>query len=186
MSRLPIPHFINQIKTKLGFDRTLTASGEDVVDAINKQSQQLTNLGPENVLTSDSTTAALAAAQGKALNQQINNAVSNNFNTTPTLLEAGVIHTTQTECLIVVEIIFTAAQYNGYDVIINGITVKAIGFTGTESVEGRFVDCYRLHPGDSITVLINDFAGTTGTIKKYELASQEVNHEICSNTVFQW
>lgn len=44
MSRLPIPHFINQIKTKLGFDRTLTASGEDVVDAVNKQSQQLANI----------------------------------------------------------------------------------------------------------------------------------------------
>lgn len=44
MSRLPIPHFINQIKTKLGFDRTLTASGEDVVDAVNKQSQQIGTL----------------------------------------------------------------------------------------------------------------------------------------------
>lgn len=36
MSRLPIPHIINTIKTKLGFDRTMTASGEDVVDAVNK------------------------------------------------------------------------------------------------------------------------------------------------------
>ena len=41
MSRLPIPHIINTIKTKLGFDRTMTAPGEDVVDAVNKQSQQI-------------------------------------------------------------------------------------------------------------------------------------------------
>lgn len=52
MSRLPIPHIINTIKTKLGFDRTMTASGEDVVDAVNKQSQQIdkktnqTNIAP--------------------------------------------------------------------------------------------------------------------------------------------
>ena len=71
MSRLPIPHIINTIKTKLGFDRTMTASGEDVVDAVNKQSQQIDELGPYNGLDSDSTTAALAAAQGKALNQKI-------------------------------------------------------------------------------------------------------------------
>lgn len=38
MSRLPIPHFIQEIKAKLGFDRALTASGADVVDAVNKQS----------------------------------------------------------------------------------------------------------------------------------------------------
>ena len=68
MSRLPIPHIINTIKTKLGFDRTMTASGEDVVDAVNKQSQQIEDLGPYNGLDSDSTTAALSAAQGKALN----------------------------------------------------------------------------------------------------------------------
>lgn len=41
MSRLPIPHFIQEIKAKLGFDRTMTASGDDVVDAVNKQSQQI-------------------------------------------------------------------------------------------------------------------------------------------------
>lgn len=44
MSRLPIPHFIQEIKTKLGFDRAMTASGEDVVDAVNKQSQQIGTL----------------------------------------------------------------------------------------------------------------------------------------------
>ena len=44
MSKLPIPHIINTIKTKLGFDRTMTAPGEDVVDAVNKQSQQIGNL----------------------------------------------------------------------------------------------------------------------------------------------
>ena len=37
MSRLPIPRFIQEIKTKLGFDRTMTAPGSDVVDAVNKQ-----------------------------------------------------------------------------------------------------------------------------------------------------
>lgn len=45
MSRLPIPRFIQEIKTKLGFDRTMTAPGEDIVDAVNKQSQQIANLG---------------------------------------------------------------------------------------------------------------------------------------------
>ena len=44
MSRLPIPNIINTIKTKLGFDRALTASGEDVVDAVNKQAQQISGL----------------------------------------------------------------------------------------------------------------------------------------------
>lgn len=43
MSRLPIPHFINQIKTKLGFDRTLTASGADVVDAVNTLSNNVSS-----------------------------------------------------------------------------------------------------------------------------------------------
>lgn len=67
MSRLPIPHIINTIKTKLGFDRTMTAPGEDIVDAVNKQSQQIDDLGPYNGLDSDSVVAALSAAQGKAL-----------------------------------------------------------------------------------------------------------------------
>lgn len=70
MSRLPIPHFIQEIKTKLGFDRTMTASGDDVVDAVNKQSQQIDELGPYNGLDSDSTAAALSAAQGKALDEK--------------------------------------------------------------------------------------------------------------------
>ena len=55
MSRLPIPHIINQIKTKLGFDRTLTASGEDVVDAVNKQSQQIGTLALRGSVTASST-----------------------------------------------------------------------------------------------------------------------------------
>lgn len=41
MSRLPIPHIINMIKTKLGFDRTMTAPGEDVVDAVNKNATEI-------------------------------------------------------------------------------------------------------------------------------------------------
>lgn len=44
MSRLPIPRFIQEIKTKLGFDRTMTAPGADVVDAVNKQAGQIVTL----------------------------------------------------------------------------------------------------------------------------------------------
>ena len=36
VSKYPILHYIDEIKTKLGFDRTMTAPGNDVVDAINK------------------------------------------------------------------------------------------------------------------------------------------------------
>ena len=43
----------------------------NVADVLNYQSQQIEYLGPVNVLTSDSTTAALSAAQGKVLNQKI-------------------------------------------------------------------------------------------------------------------
>lgn len=44
MIKPPYTKWINDIKTKLGFNRTMTASGEDVVDAVNKQSQQILNL----------------------------------------------------------------------------------------------------------------------------------------------
>ena len=44
----------------------------DLDSRVSNQSQQILNLGPLNVLTSDSTAAALSAAQGKELNQQIN------------------------------------------------------------------------------------------------------------------
>lgn len=40
----PYTKWINDIKTKLGFNRTMTASGADVVDAVNKQSQQIGTL----------------------------------------------------------------------------------------------------------------------------------------------
>jgi len=40
----PYTKWINDIKAKLGFTRTMTASGEDVVDAVNKQSQQIRDL----------------------------------------------------------------------------------------------------------------------------------------------
>lgn len=71
MIKPPYTKWINDIKTKLGFNRTMTASGEDVVDAVNKQAQQIEDLGPYNGLDSASTTMALAAAQGKALNNSI-------------------------------------------------------------------------------------------------------------------
>ena len=67
MIKPPYTKWINDIKTKLGFNRTMTASGADVVDAVNKQSQQIEDLGPYNGLDSDSIIAALSAAQGKAL-----------------------------------------------------------------------------------------------------------------------
>lgn len=44
MIKPPYTKWINDIKTKLGFSRTMTASGEDVVDAVNKQSQQISKL----------------------------------------------------------------------------------------------------------------------------------------------
>lgn len=67
MIKPPYTKWINDIKTKLGFNRTMTASGEDVVDAVNKQADEITDLGPYNGLDSDSIVAALSAAQGKAL-----------------------------------------------------------------------------------------------------------------------
>ena len=45
----------------------------DLDQRVSNQSQQIDKLGPNNTLTSDSTTAALSAAQGKALKQQIGN-----------------------------------------------------------------------------------------------------------------
>ena len=49
-----------------------TVDGQTTVESVLAvQSQKITALGPVNNLTSDSTTAALAAAQGKALNQRV-------------------------------------------------------------------------------------------------------------------
>ena len=44
MIKPPYTKWINDIKTKLGFNRTMTASGEDVVDAVNKQYEALNGL----------------------------------------------------------------------------------------------------------------------------------------------
>ena len=44
MGKHPILHYINEIKNKLGFSRTMIASGADVVDAVNKQAGQIVNL----------------------------------------------------------------------------------------------------------------------------------------------
>ena len=44
MIKPPYTKWINDIKTKLGFTRTMTASGEDVVDAVNKQADQITDI----------------------------------------------------------------------------------------------------------------------------------------------
>ena len=41
MGKHPILHYINEIKNKLGFSRTMTASGADVVDAVNGLSWQI-------------------------------------------------------------------------------------------------------------------------------------------------
>ena len=65
MSRLPIPHIINTIKTKLGFDRTMTASGEDVVDAVNKQSQQIDNVKAAVAYVEDGNTASRTYTAGQ-------------------------------------------------------------------------------------------------------------------------
>ena len=46
MIKPPYTKWINDIKTKLGFNRTMTASGEDVVDAVNKQAEQIASLTP--------------------------------------------------------------------------------------------------------------------------------------------
>lgn len=54
-------------------DTPISESIENLQSAVGQQSQQILNLGPVNNLTSDSTTAALSAAQGKALNQQVTN-----------------------------------------------------------------------------------------------------------------
>ena len=40
MIKPPYTKWINDIKTKLGFNRTMTASGEDVVDAVNKLTEK--------------------------------------------------------------------------------------------------------------------------------------------------
>lgn len=66
MSRLPIPHFIQEIKTKLGFDRTMTASGDDVVDAVNKQSRQIEEL--ETGLNASNITRVLSLNNGSPYN----------------------------------------------------------------------------------------------------------------------
>lgn len=44
MIKPPYTKWINDIKTKLGFTRTMTASGADVVDAVNKQAEQIGNI----------------------------------------------------------------------------------------------------------------------------------------------
>lgn len=62
MSRLPIPHFIQEIKAKLGFDRTMTAPGEDIVDAVNKQSQQKANKPITVTVTVGTDGASMTAA----------------------------------------------------------------------------------------------------------------------------
>lgn len=46
---------------------------DNIEDDVSHQSQQIDDLGPLNVLTSDSTIAALSAAMGKALKQAIDN-----------------------------------------------------------------------------------------------------------------
>ena len=70
MSRLPIPHIINTIKIKLGFDRTMTASGEDVVDAVNKQSQQIGDLSQLDV-TANNLVGAINGVNSKFSGVQI-------------------------------------------------------------------------------------------------------------------
>ena len=57
MIKPPYTKWINDIKTKLGFNRTMTASGADVVDAVNKQSQQIDDLQEQTGNTPLQTTA---------------------------------------------------------------------------------------------------------------------------------
>jgi hypothetical protein len=40
----PVWHFLKQVAAKLGFTRTMTAPGSDVVDAVNRQSDQIVEL----------------------------------------------------------------------------------------------------------------------------------------------
>lgn len=57
MIKPPYTKWINDIKTKLGFSRTMTASGEDVVDAVNKQSASIDDLQAAAAYVEDGDTA---------------------------------------------------------------------------------------------------------------------------------
>lgn len=58
MIKPPYTKWINDIKTKLGFNRTMTASGADVVDAVNKQAQQIDEVGSNIKRTGNTNTGA--------------------------------------------------------------------------------------------------------------------------------
>ena len=62
MIKPPYTKWINDIKTKLGFSRTMTASGEDVVDAVNKQAQQKADIPVIVSVTVDTAGASMSAA----------------------------------------------------------------------------------------------------------------------------
>ena len=71
----------NTIFEDIGDISELDVDAGNVVAAVNTVNERITNLGPNNTLTSDSTTEALSAAQGKALKQAIDDA---NDRITPT------------------------------------------------------------------------------------------------------
>lgn len=54
----PLTKWINDIKVKLGFSRTMTADGADVVDAVNKQSDQIGDLEEGLAYVENGTTAS--------------------------------------------------------------------------------------------------------------------------------
>lgn len=69
----PLTKWINDIKVKLGFSRTMTAAGADVVDAVNKHSDQIANLGDTIALKTTTTNF------GKILLERFGNVVCVTF-----------------------------------------------------------------------------------------------------------
>lgn len=65
MKKLPLLHYINEIKQKLGFSRTLTASGADVVDAVNTVTSSVGNLSNLNTTAKSNMVAAVNEVSGQ-------------------------------------------------------------------------------------------------------------------------
>lgn len=68
MGKHPILHYINEIKNKLGFGRTMTASGADVVDAVNKHSDQIANVNSKTMQANENISDCNNAVNGRAYN----------------------------------------------------------------------------------------------------------------------
>ena len=66
MGKHPILHYINEIKNKLGFGRTMTADGADVVDAVNKQYDQKANQDGIAIIVDGDTASVAIPVNGYA------------------------------------------------------------------------------------------------------------------------